>query len=114
MLSFLPLADAFLSTTIFSRFFFPFESLVLDEYDDSEPLPVDDPVPDELSRFTFLLFDVRVRSGLASGGVIGFLRFNVGIGDAAFFSRSRGRAESQTSRLATRVARKMIQLLPGE
>lgn len=72
---------------------------MLDEYDVSDPLPLDDPDPDELSRF-FLLLDVRLRSGRASGGVIGFLRFNDGIGDAAFFSKSRGRAGGPTAKIS--------------
>lgn len=51
-LDFSPFADGFRSTTIFSRFFFPFESLVLDEYDESDSLPLDEADPDVLlSRF---------------------------------------------------------------
>lgn len=88
-MNFLPFAVGFLSTTIFSRFFFPLESLVLDEYDDSEPLPLDDPEPDELSRFFFETF-LSTRAG-GGGGEIGFLRFSDGIGDASFFSIVRWR-----------------------
>lgn len=76
--------DGFLSTTIFSRFFFPFELLVLDEYDESDSLPLDEPEPDELSRF-FLLVTLR-----DEGGEMGFLRFRE-IGEAAFFSSARVR-----------------------
>lgn len=60
--TFSPFDDGFRSTTIFSRFFFPFESLVLDEYEESDSLPLVDPDPDELSRF-FLLCAVRLFSG---------------------------------------------------
>lgn len=84
---FSPFAEGFLSTTIFSRFFFPLESLVLEEYDDSDPLPpLDDPEPEELSRFFFATF----LSILEGGGEV-FLRLSVGIGDAGFFSIVRGR-----------------------
>lgn len=76
----------FLSTTIFSRFFFPLESLVLDEYEDSESLPLDDPEPDELSRLFFAAF----LSNFAGGDEV-FLRFSDGIGDASFFSIVRWR-----------------------
>lgn len=64
---------------------------MLDDIDDSEPLPLDDPDPDELSRF-FFLPDVRLRSGRDKGGEFGFFRFSDGIGEANFFSIKRGRA----------------------
>jgi hypothetical protein len=53
-IDYLPFDVNFLSTTIFSRFFLPFESLVLDEYEDSDSLPLEDPEPDELSPRFFL------------------------------------------------------------
>lgn len=60
---------------------------MLDELD-SEPdsLPLEEPDPDELSRF---LCDAR-RSARSGGGEIGFFRFN-DTGEIAFLSRSRER-----------------------
>jgi hypothetical protein len=81
---FSPFAAGFRSTTIFSRFFLPLLSLVLEEYDDSDSLPLEDPEPEELSRFFFPAF----LSSFAGGGEV-FLRFSDGIGDAAFFSMVR-------------------------
>ena len=62
---------------------------MLEEYDDSDPLPppLDDPEPDELSRFFFATF-LSIREG---GGEV-FLRLSVGTGDVGFFSIVRGRA----------------------
>lgn len=60
---------------------------MLEEYDDSDSLPLDDPEPEELSRFFFEAF-LSTRAGC---GELGFFRFRDGIGDASFFSIVRWR-----------------------
>lgn len=63
---------------------------MLDEYDESDSLPLDDPEPDELSRF-FFACGARLCSTRAGGGEMAFFRFSVGIGEAAFLSTGRAR-----------------------
>jgi hypothetical protein len=78
-------ADGFRSETIFSRFLFPFELLVLDEYDESLSEPLSDE-PDELSPALFL----EPRTAFSrDGGEIGRLRLAIAIGETAFFDGKR-------------------------